>query len=810
VLPFAQLDPAAFERLCLWLAQARGYQRVEHTGAAGSDGGRDVIAWRMRDGREELVYFQCKHARVSPKAHLLRADVEKILGGVAAGKLVKPAVLVFMTTINLSARLRDDLRKRCSQQGVEVEFLAATELDREIKQHPGILREFFDIRPEDSVARRLPRMLPPAQFRFVNRQNELTLLDELLLEARSESRIAVAVLKGMGGVGKSALGAEWVHRHKSEFDAILHADLTRWRQDGAIDMLGVVGELLGALKVELRHQPADYAGRVAVLREQIADLRILLYIDGADQAAHVLPLLPTCLGSAAVVTSQYRLEGVLAKGARLIEVSPLDQRASRQLLLAVAGRRRQSSEPAAVGELLRFCGGLPLLLSVCGARVAGTAPGAAHSLVRRLQQATHLSTALSVEGVDVGAVFDAAYESLPQDLQHAYRSLAGAPLMDITARASAVILDTTMPEGIAVCESLAAASLLDPIAHDRWRPHDLIRQHAIAKLQLDEDSASRDSCQRRVVRYYAWTLSAAERAIVADRPRLGLWEQLPPPPAPSVFKSARDGFRWWEAERRNVLACAQLAARRGWHHESALIAEATWPLAVTVKSLPEGEQTQRWGIDASVATTDFRAEARFRSQLARFLAEVGNHEEARHESSLAITAAERSGDPVMQASIIEFAGVCELQAHDPAAALTAFTEARARFEDLGVTRGMALQDYYAASALIALGSYERALDKLAQAFDPLVMAGDEISVARAYLRRGEALFALARMTEAAEAVEAALAAVATTHADFEKAEAYNLLAQLEVAAGRAVIARELERRAMRIYRRIGHPRAFGH
>lgn len=148
VLPFAQLDPATFERLCLWLAQARGYQRVEHTGAAGSDGGRDVIAWRMRDGREEFVYFQCKHARVSPRAHLLRADVDKILGAAAAGHFVKPAVLVFMTTTNLSARLRDGLRERCGQHGVEVEFLAATELDHEIKQHPALVREFFGVMPE--------------------------------------------------------------------------------------------------------------------------------------------------------------------------------------------------------------------------------------------------------------------------------------------------------------------------------------------------------------------------------------------------------------------------------------------------------------------------------------------------------------------------------------------------------------------------------------------------------------------------------------------------------------------------------------
>ena len=45
-LPFDKLSPRDFERLCLWLVEREGYERAEHLGAAGSEQGRDVVAWR--------------------------------------------------------------------------------------------------------------------------------------------------------------------------------------------------------------------------------------------------------------------------------------------------------------------------------------------------------------------------------------------------------------------------------------------------------------------------------------------------------------------------------------------------------------------------------------------------------------------------------------------------------------------------------------------------------------------------------------------------------------------------------------------
>ena len=69
-LPFDRLSPRDFERLCLWLVEREGYERAEHLGAAGSEQGRDIAAWR----EGEQWAFQCKRVqRFGPKDALVQA-----------------------------------------------------------------------------------------------------------------------------------------------------------------------------------------------------------------------------------------------------------------------------------------------------------------------------------------------------------------------------------------------------------------------------------------------------------------------------------------------------------------------------------------------------------------------------------------------------------------------------------------------------------------------------------------------------------------------------------------------------------------
>ena len=94
-LPFDKLSPRDFERLCLWLVEREGYERAEHLGAAGSEQGRDVIAWR---GDRQWA-FQCKRVRRFGPQDVLE-KVEKLL---ALPEDQRPVGVVLLVTCDVSA-----------------------------------------------------------------------------------------------------------------------------------------------------------------------------------------------------------------------------------------------------------------------------------------------------------------------------------------------------------------------------------------------------------------------------------------------------------------------------------------------------------------------------------------------------------------------------------------------------------------------------------------------------------------------------------------------------------------------------------
>lgn len=135
-LHFSDLSDDDFERLCLWLVEREGWEDAEHLGAAGSEQGRDIVAWRK--GRQWA--FQCKRVqRFGPKDAV--AEVEKVL---TLPKDECPRVLMFLATCNVSARTRKAARAACPK-GMKCCFWGRTKLDEMVKRHPDILSEFFHI-----------------------------------------------------------------------------------------------------------------------------------------------------------------------------------------------------------------------------------------------------------------------------------------------------------------------------------------------------------------------------------------------------------------------------------------------------------------------------------------------------------------------------------------------------------------------------------------------------------------------------------------------------------------------------------------
>jgi outer membrane protein assembly factor BamB len=144
VLSFDRLSPVDFERLCLWLVEREGYTRAEHLGLAGSELGRDVIAYRSTPHGEELWYFQCKRYG-SIGAKTLKDEVDKYLQLAEKNPRLRPTGVVFVVSCAVSARVREEVGACCKEHGLAPEFWALTELDMRVKRHPDLLREFFNL-----------------------------------------------------------------------------------------------------------------------------------------------------------------------------------------------------------------------------------------------------------------------------------------------------------------------------------------------------------------------------------------------------------------------------------------------------------------------------------------------------------------------------------------------------------------------------------------------------------------------------------------------------------------------------------------
>jgi tetratricopeptide (TPR) repeat protein len=363
ILPFEKLAPGEFERLCLWLVEREGYSQIEQLGEVGSEGGRDVVAWK--NGRRFV--FQCKRAQAFNVSQAGK-EIEKLRRLPLADQ---PHELVFVVARAVSADTRSAIREVWGDQAT-CHFWSGNELDQRVKSHPDLLEEFFQL-PSVRTRTTLPRNLPFSSLGplFQGREEMITILREKLTQTPAGRATAIAgkAVHGLGGVGKTRLAVEYAWRYAADYTALLFVGA-----GSPDDLRRNLAALSDRNVLDLPEQdaPEEEVREAAVLRwlgEHSRWLLILDNVDSEEAAAAVEGLVARLHGG------QVLLTGRLARWSTEVEPLELDalteEAAAGFLLARTKTRRRTTPEDAELAvALARELGFLPLALEQAGAYIA--------------------------------------------------------------------------------------------------------------------------------------------------------------------------------------------------------------------------------------------------------------------------------------------------------------------------------------------------------------------------------------------------------------------------------------------------------
>src|SRR5215468_11197671 len=471
------------------------------------------------------------------------------------------------------------------------------------------------------------RALPRDTAAFTGRQAELEqLMGTLAAVAAGGGVVGICAIDGMAGIGKTTFAVHAGHRPVEPADAL--------------------ASLLLTAGVPAPQIPPGEEARAARWRDCVVGRKILLVLDDAAGHDQVRPLLPGAAGSLVLITSRRRLTAL--EDAAVINLDTLPPGEAAALLARLAARPGLVAEDAAVGEITRLCGHLPLAIGMLASQLRHHPAWSAGQLAAELAAARDRLAVMRAENLSVAAAFDLSYADLAPAAQRLFRRLGLIPGPSFDAYAAAALDDTTLDATRRHLEELYDQHLAAEPAPGRYQLHDLVREHAHALAAADGPGES-DAAIGRLLDYYLHTALAASQHIAI--------QMTPIPPLPAArqpgsvpqLSTPGQAAAWLETEHANLHAAVGYAAGCG-----------RFQHAITIPAV-----------------------------MADFLDTRGHWDQAAALHQLALTAARQAGDRAGQAGALT--NLCSIQANtrNYRAAAASATQALALYRDLGDRTGQA-------------------------------------------------------------------------------------------------------------------------
>jgi hypothetical protein len=211
--------------------------------------------------------------------------------------------------------------------------------------------------------------------------------------------------------------------------------------------------------------------------------------DDAGSADQVRPLLPGTAGCAVIVTSRSRLGGLA--GAQLHCLDPLPHADAVQMLARIVGSQRVADEADASDRLVSACGCLPLAVRIAGVKLATRPAWPVWTVANAVADQRRRLDELTLDGLAFRASVMPSYQALDERSRRAFRLLGLLWPADAPESAIAALLGERSASDVVdllVDKSLLMATGTDAVGRPRYRLHDLLRDFAIERLSLEQQT----------------------------------------------------------------------------------------------------------------------------------------------------------------------------------------------------------------------------------------------------------------------------------------------------------------------------------
>jgi tetratricopeptide (TPR) repeat protein/transcriptional regulator with XRE-family HTH domain len=542
--------------------------------------------------------------------------------------------------------------------------------------------------------------------------------------------VDVCAIGGMAGIGKTAFAIHVAHQLAERYPdgqifLSLHGHTPGQQPVAATDALA---SLLQTAGVAAQQIPSGLQERIRLWRDHLAGRRFLVVLDDALGHEQVRPLLPGTAGSLVLITSRRQLTALEDVKVVSLDTPPAAEAA--QMLARLASRPDLDLDDPAVAEIIAMCGCLPLAIGMAASQLRHHPVWTVADLAADLALSRDRFELLSAENLSVAAAFDLSYRDLDPQEQRLLRRVGLFPGDEIDAYAAAAMLDVDHGTARRLLESLYAHYLLAERARGRYRPHDLIREHArtLADAEVVTDRAA---AIVRLLDFYLYTARTAGRHL-ARRIPAGIPDvDMEEPRSVPNLSALRDAVSWMTTELSNLHVAVGYAASHGLVAYAAAIPAAMhgflrgqgyWDQALILSEV---------ALDAARAAGDQLAEASARTDLGDIQSMTGDHATASASLQRALEAYRADDERLGEANALHNLGSVQQRTDDFAAARETLGQALVRQREVGNRLGEASVLNSLGSVQYRSGSYQAAIVSLTRALDLQRELGNRLGEANA-------------------------------------------------------------------------------